>query len=100
MEDIYGMDHLETAKAVNLLATIYKGQEKYKKAVSFFNIALEHIEKSSSSDYARIVFILKNKAKCYKNQGNYEQLAEVKKIKEYTSLIKSLHTKTTKKRCK
>lgn len=72
-EQIQGQEHLDTARALHLLAAAYAAQSNYEQAEPLFQRALALYERFAGATDPEIAKILTALAALYDDQGNYEQ---------------------------
>lgn len=72
-ETVYGVDHTNTAKAIDLLADIYNNQGNYKNAGSLYERSLRIQEASASKNDPKLLTVLVRLAGAYSHAGEYEK---------------------------
>lgn len=71
-EQIQGQDHLDTARALHLLALLYAAQSNYEQAEPLFQRALALYERLAGPSDPEVAKIVTSLAELYDDQGKYE----------------------------
>ena len=72
LEKTSGHDHPDVATMLNILALVYRDQNKYKEAANLLNDALAIREKTLGENHPAVAATLNNLAVLYGKNGKYE----------------------------
>ncbi|KAG5278427.1 hypothetical protein AALO_G00098880 [Alosa alosa] len=73
LEKTSGHDHPDVATMLNILALVYRDQNKYKEAAHLLNDALSIREKTLGKDHPAVAATLNNLAVLYGKRGKYKE---------------------------
>ena len=74
LEKTSGHDHPDVATMLNILALVYRDQNKYKEAANLLNDALAIREKTLGENHPAVAATLNNLAVLYGKRGKYKVL--------------------------
>ena len=72
LEKTSGHDHPDVATMLNILALVYRDQNKYKEAANLLNDALAIREKTLGENHPAVAATLNNLAVLYGKRGKYK----------------------------
>ena len=79
LEKTSGHDHPDVATMLNILALVYRDQNKYKEAANLLNDALAIREKTLGENHPAVAATLNNLAVLYGKRGKYKVMASALK---------------------
>ena len=98
LEKTSGHDHPDVATMLNILALVYRDQNKYKEAANLLNDALAIREKTLGENHPAVAATLNNLAVLYGKRGKYKvTMPDTKKAPLYCTTI---HFKDAEPLCK
>ena len=90
LEKTSGHDHPDVATMLNILALVYRDQNKYKEAANLLNDALAIREKTLGENHPAVAATLNNLAVLYGKRGKYKVLDLIKNTLKCSFLYRML----------
>ena len=91
LEKTSGHDHPDVATMLNILALVYRDQNKYKEAANLLNDALAIREKTLGENHPAVAATLNNLAVLYGKRGKYKDAEPLcKRALEIRSVVPSI----------
>ena len=87
LEKTSGHDHPDVATMLNILALVYRDQNKYKEAANLLNDALAIREKTLGENHPAVAATLNNLAVLYGKRGKYKVLVIVRAVWKYSFFV-------------